>query len=514
MFIWVTAKHKDGHLFPIKISMRSVNIEGQPMILACIRDTIHPTTINTPLPVGWEHHHDPVISFTWEYIDNNFIMIGYNNPAVEFFNDNISLLISKSVTEIFSDRTDIIDDLKKCYHDKTVFKKRMQFHRYALGVKKEIDITYVYLPPNLVVTNFEESSENSDISNIRSKDDDSWRTQYERIPLPSLRWQKKDNDYLLVDYNFAANELYNGLISGYVGKSVNLFFNDPNFIDALNHCANGEDIGKLEIACKLPPKSTLRHILCSFNYAPPNLILTHLEDVTLHRKAEEGLKKTKRDLRVLTQKLIKAEDNERKRIAHELHDSLGQSLTAIKYTTEGIINRMILEGQSDKHVDMLKSLIPKIQQAVKEVREISVSLQPTMLDDLGVMETIYWFCKEYEHTYSDIHVNVEINADENNIPDSLKTTIFRVLQEAMNNVAKHSRADYLHVLFMTQDDSITLTIEDNGMGFDVESAFSKGRRKRGFGIDSMKNRVELSGGLLILESDVGKGTSVKAAWNL
>ena len=515
IFVWVSFKHKDGHHFPVKLSMRLVNIEGHPMFLACARDPVPSSPKDSPLPVGWVNQYAPVSSITWQYVDGDFVMLGFNSSAEELMRGSITALVGRTANAIYNDRLDIIEDFKRCYHEKTVYMKRMQYEIPVTGEKKDVAITYVYLPPNMVVTNIEEIFDFPHIPHSGVNEEGLWRARYQRIPLPSLTWRREDGEFILIDYNRAAVEYSDGSIQEYVGQAANILFNNqPSFIDGLVRCANGEDMGKLEISYRMSSRGPVRHTLCSFNYAPPDLVFTHMEDITRRKKAEEGLEKSRKDLRSLSSKLIKAEEKERKRIAHELHDSLGQSLTAIKYTTESIINRMTSEGSPSRHIELLTSLIPRIQQAVKEVRDISIALRPSMLDDLGIVETIFWFCAEFESIYLDIHVNKDIHVGEKNIPKDLKTTMFRVLQESLNNVAKHSRADHVHVSLEMVNESIILAIEDNGMGFDVESVLAKKKRMAGLGIDSMRNRVELTGGILALESGIGKGASVRAVWHL
>jgi signal transduction histidine kinase len=155
-----------------------------------------------------------------------------------------------------------------------------------------------------------------------------------------------------------------------------------------------------------------------------------------------------------------------------------------------------------------------VQDAVEEVRRISMNLRPSILDDLGILATISWFCREAEETYSGIRIEKRINIDENDIPDSLRIVIYRLLQEALNNMAKHSQANLVHLALERIDENIELTVMDNGAGFDIEEVLSEERPKRGLGLASMKERAELSGGSFLVESQKGVGTTVKASWSL
>jgi len=231
------------------------------------------------------------------------------------------------------------------------------------------------------------------------------------------------------------------------------------------------------------------------------------------QKAYDGLERRvverTQELRHLSSKLLKTQEEERKRIAGELHDSIGASLGAIKFKIENAIEQME-EGIATP--GSLKDLIPTVQQAIEESRRIMADLRPSMLDDLGILPTINWYCREFQKTYSHIHIEKQIDIEEDNVPASLKTVIYRILQEALNNVAKHSKADLTHLSLMKTESRIELIIQDNGQGFDVKNILSVESYRRGLGLGSMKERTELSGGSFSIESIKGKGTVIRASW--
>ena len=221
--------------------------------------------------------------------------------------------------------------------------------------------------------------------------------------------------------------------------------------------------------------------------------------------------KTEERLRFLSSQLLIAQENERKRIAQELHDSIGQSLTAIKFGLENSLDERA-RCTAKARVELLEAVIPLVQQAIEEVRRIHTDLRPSMLDDLGILTTINWFCREFQMIYSDVRIEKELDVQESEVPESLKMVVFRVLQEAMNNIAKHSDADLVRLCFKKTDATIGLTIEDNGRGFDLQGALSLNSPEKGFGITSMKERTELAGGSFAIESTPGTGTVVRASW--
>ncbi len=234
-------------------------------------------------------------------------------------------------------------------------------------------------------------------------------------------------------------------------------------------------------------------------------------DMTERRNAEDALRKSDKELRILSNQLLSAEEKERKRIARELHDGIGQTLSAIKFSVENTI-RDLQKPRSALDLKSLEGLIPLTQKTIEEVRRIVKDLRPAILDDLGILATVAWFCREFQKVYSDIRIEQKINIAENDIPLPLKTTIYRVLQEALNNVAKHSRADSVCLSLQKRSNGIELIVQDNGSGFDLEKAISLNPSQRGFGLASMRERAELEGGVFDIQSVIGQGTTIQVVW--
>jgi signal transduction histidine kinase len=233
-------------------------------------------------------------------------------------------------------------------------------------------------------------------------------------------------------------------------------------------------------------------------------------DITERKRTEEALTESEKRLRSLSSQLLVAQEKERKLIAQEIHDSIGAALAATKFKVEDVITK-VGENRPETRA-ALGSILPMLQEVIQEARRIQMALRPSILDDLGILATISWFCREFESIHSHINIRQEINIEESKVPDSLKTVIYRVLQEAMNNIAKHSKADRINLLLRKMDGAIELGIEDNGEGFDPEEALARIGTNRGFGLSSMRERTELSGGSFSIKSSKGAGTVIKAMW--
>lgn len=249
------------------------------------------------------------------------------------------------------------------------------------------------------------------------------------------------------------------------------------------------------------------------NYKDGPAISGIVSDLTKRRKAEIALRESGKELRILSNQLLMAEEKERKRIARELHDGIGQALSAIKFSVENSLSQL-RKVANQSELESLEVLIPLSQKTIEEVRRIVKDLRPSILDDLGILATITWFCREFQKVYTAIRIEAEIAVEENIIPTPLKTVIYRILQEAFNNVAKHSRADLIRLSLREQDCSIIMQVQDNGAGFDVNKTISMKPSRRGFGLASMRERAELSGADFDISARVGQGTTIRVKWNI
>jgi signal transduction histidine kinase len=227
-------------------------------------------------------------------------------------------------------------------------------------------------------------------------------------------------------------------------------------------------------------------------------------------RMEEELRKKEGHLRFLSAELLNAHEKERKLVAQEIHDSIGGSLASAKAKVEHTISQVRQTNPETRTT--LESISRILQGAMDEARRIQIALRPSMLDDLGILVTINWFCREFESAYVEILIQKEIDIKEEEVPDSLKIVIYRVLQEAMNNIGKHSRANAVGLSLRKSGGSIELTIRDNGQGFDPAEVHSHRGTARGLGLEGMRERVEISGGEFRIDSTINQGTTIQATW--
>jgi signal transduction histidine kinase len=235
------------------------------------------------------------------------------------------------------------------------------------------------------------------------------------------------------------------------------------------------------------------------------LILEMGIDVTERKQAEAELKQSENRVRFFASQCLTAQEDERKRIAGELHDSLASMLVAVKFRIEKTTAQIEKEAGS---AGSFRDILAIVGAAIQEVRRIMADLRPAVLDDLGLIPALNWLCREFEKTYSHIRVEKRLELSESDVTQMLKTAIFRLSQEALNNIANHSQASQVSLTLHKANGKIILVIEDNGQGF------VPGKVVRGLGLSTMKERTELSGGNYRLESSRGKGTAITASWSL
>lgn len=226
-----------------------------------------------------------------------------------------------------------------------------------------------------------------------------------------------------------------------------------------------------------------------------------------------ALKTSEAKLRALSSKFINAQENERRRIARELHDSIGADLTAIKFALERHMHKMVTQPV-DSQKASLKQLIDIVKKTTEEIRKISTDLRPSILDDLGILAAIRSVLRQVQVANPKIRVESRLEIQEAEVPDSLKIVIYRLFQEALNNVVKHSGANVVWANLTKSVDRLEWMVQDNGTGFDVPKAMSESALTGTVGLLGMQERAELSNGTFNLESAPGDGTTLRAAWSL
>lgn len=207
----------------------------------------------------------------------------------------------------------------------------------------------------------------------------------------------------------------------------------------------------------------------------------------------------------LLKKLISAQEEERRRIARELHDNASQSLVAVVLQLDDVAD--ILPAGSSNIREKLDMLRERLVQTIQGVRDLALELRPSALDDLGLSKAIEWYAKDYLVKNS-IDFQMKTSGSGTKLPQYTETMLFRVVQEALANVVRHADASQVKVQLQLNDTDVKVTIEDNGKGFDVDAVLSREAGRTNLGIHGMSERVALLGGTFNIQAQPGKGSHI------
>lgn len=261
--------------------------------------------------------------------------------------------------------------------------------------------------------------------------------------------------------------------------------------------AQGELIGGLNLGAYAPAAFTAEQVDIAREVA--DQLAVALRQARLFEQVQAGQKR----LEALSRQLLEAQETERRRLAYELHDEIGQTLTAIK------LNLQVLQRQSRASPPPVSESIRMVEYAIEQVRDLSLNLRPSLLDDLGLAATLRWFL-DRQAQRSGLDIQLRIDPPELQTPPHLNTVCFRVVQEAFTNVVRHAQARRVRVEMTARESELRLTIHDDGRGFAVEESLKWAIQGVSVGLLGMQERVLLAGGRLEIDSAPGRGTEIRA----
>ncbi len=234
-----------------------------------------------------------------------------------------------------------------------------------------------------------------------------------------------------------------------------------------------------------------------------NVVLEYLSgDLSQVTRIVESAK----NRQLLGLKIILAQEEERKRVARELHDGPAQSLANLVLRAE-IAERMLSKQEYGSVKEELGDLKSQIRTELEEVRKIMFNLRPMALDDLGLIPTLRKYTQDFEEKTL-VRTKFDLIGKEQRLPSAMEVAIYRLVQEAFSNVFKHARASFVSLAVTFQKQMVKIVIQDNGAGFRTEMLEGLLKQRSNFGIVGMKERVELLEGRFELESELGAGTKV------
>ena len=321
-----------------------------------------------------------------------------------------------------------------------------------------------------------------------------------------------DEAQCVVLFNPAAEQMFGIKTSEILGSSIDKLLPDRLRVSHASHvrefaaglagsrtmAAQLEVTGRRADGQEFPIESTVSRSLIGGKLQ----MTAVLRDVTEQRRAEIELREVNSQLRQLATSLQSVREQERSRLSRELHDELGQQLTGLKLSLSWLTNR-IRDGRAAT-LESVEEMREQLNTAIAAVRRISTELRPLILDDFGFEEAIAWHCQEFSKR-SDVAVMLNLEAAKDVKDDEVATALFRIVQESLTNVARHSNANQVTIVLVKQENMLLLTIHDNGQGI--------GQRPTdgGIGLVSMRERAISIGATFGIFSTAATGTTIEVA---
>jgi signal transduction histidine kinase len=227
----------------------------------------------------------------------------------------------------------------------------------------------------------------------------------------------------------------------------------------------------------------------------------YCNDITIRKNIEEELRSSQRKLKELSKYIQIAQEREKQNLSRELHDNFGQILTTIKLNLEFIRN--------NSQTGMFDEIFGLLDKAMNEVRDLSYRLKPRILDDLGLIPSLKLLCNDVSSSTSIVNI-FQVHDFDGRIKPELETCLYRIAQEALNNITKYSKAKEFSLQIFRQDNNIRMMIEDDGIGFDLVNFKHNGKedKKEKMGLLNIQERALSYNGRCLIDSQIGAGTSI------
>ena len=319
-------------------------------------------------------------------------------------------------------------------------------------------------------------------------------------------------DGLVESFNRAAIHIFGYEAREVTGRNVSMLMPDQVRLNHDSYLRHYHETGEARVIGKAREMQARRK---DGNLFPVSLAVSRISyqgkvtyiglirDITERTRATEALEEKSRQLRSLSRRVLEAQETERRRVAHELHDELGQSLTAIK------INLQSRERFKDRSPTELNAENLRIvEDALQHVRRLAVALRPSVLDDLGLIPALRGIA-EQTSARSGFAVRFQPNLPPVRLPPDVETACFRIVQEALTNIARHANAHHVDIDLFHDGEALVLGIHDDGCGFDFSAVRERAAAGDSIGLLGMKERATLLGGQLDIESIPGMGSTLR-----
>ena len=338
------------------------------------------------------------------------------------------------------------------------------------------------------------------------------RATLDNTPGVAVQWFDRSGRVLY--WNPASEKLYGITAADAAGKTMDALIHTPEqyhaflaLIAAMER--TGEPCGPLEITIRGRHGTEVAVLYTMFMIpgqgAEPVFVCMDV-DISERKRAEHRVQEYVERLQALSRRLLEAQEAERRTVARELHDEVGQQLTAVLVTLHAL-KSMTTDGGFAGRLEEGARFVDRV---IDEIRNTSLRLRPTVLDDLGLIPALRWLVGQ-QHAATNMDIGLEIAALSSDIPPETATACFRIVQESITNAVRHARASRVRVRIAESAGRLDFEVEDDGAGFDPEQARVKSSEGRSSGLTGARERAELLGGTLDVRATPGRGTVVHAS---
>ncbi|MBI1966646.1 MAG: sensor histidine kinase [Gemmatimonadetes bacterium] len=331
------------------------------------------------------------------------------------------------------------------------------------------------------------------------------RAVFKGIPVPTYVWKKAGDDFVLADYNDAAETITHGGVARSVGSTLTAMYGDyaPDIARDVARCHAERATVKRQMRYRFRSTGETRDLAVTYGFVPPDTVVVHTEDVTERAEAETALRESRAQLRELAGRVRSARERERASIARQIHDVLGQALTALKLDIAWLQDRLPTRQRAEL-AEKIRGMLALVNATIEQARTLVTELRPAILDDLGLLAAIEWETQEFARR-SGLRCDLDLPAERIPLDAHRATDVYRILQEALTNVARHARAQSVQVSLRLESGELVLDVRDDGRGItDGEIA-----DPRALGLLGMRERALVWGGEVAISPALRGGTFVQ-----
>ena len=340
---------------------------------------------------------------------------------------------------------------------------------------------------------------------VLRQSEETFRRTFEAIPDPAYVWSRQqDGRLLLSKYNQAAEQITCGGIKDFLGvEAENLFTENPDFVQKIRLAMEQGQRQFSEVLYKYKSTGANKWLQVDYVKTADDSVMIITKDISERKEAEVKLMAYQEQLRALTSEMVLVEERERRRIASELHDQIGQNLALCKLKVATLENNPGHE-ELKSELTMVRRLL---EVSIQDARSLIFDLSPPVLYELGFTAALEWLADRMQEQFH-IPVEFESRLQVPEMESDRRVILFQVVRELLINVGKHSRATKAKVILSQAGPLLKIQVNDDGAGFDASAVFAPREQNGGFGFFSIRERLNYVGGTLDIKSRPGQGSQI------